>query len=293
MKSHFKFSKQNRSGIFLLLLIILLVHCFYLFVLPVILDSKKEVSTNSPEIDALITQIDALKRVELDNRKPKIYPFNPNYITDYKGGKLGLSNKEIDRLLLFRKKGLWVQSAKQFQEVTQVSDSLLNVLSPRFKFPDWVNKSSSKQGAFNVSKLHSSKTKKQSLDLNSATAVQLQKTNGIGVFYAEQIIALRTKLNGFHAFVELQSVYGLRPEVIQNLKKDFQIKDPRVITKIGLNTATKEQLVSIRYIGYEIAYNIIEARTLRDGFKSLEELTKVKEFPIKKIEIIKLSLKLD
>jgi len=52
-------------------------------------------------------------------------------------------------------------------------------------------------------------------------------------------------------------------------------------------------LVTIRHIDYEIAYNIIEARTLREGFKSFEELKKVKDFPVNKIEIIKLSLTLN
>jgi DNA uptake protein ComE-like DNA-binding protein len=47
------------------------------------------------------------------------------------------------------------------------------------------------------------------------------------------------------------------------------------------------------YLDYEIAYEIIEERTLREGFKSLDELTKVKGFPTNKIEIIKLYLTLD
>ncbi len=66
----------------------------------------------------------------LKNHQPKaslkIYPFNPNYMTDYKGYTLGLSTAELDRLFVFRKKGNFVNSAKDFQTVTQVSDSLLN-----------------------------------------------------------------------------------------------------------------------------------------------------------------------
>ncbi len=41
-----------------------------------------------------------------------------------------------------------------------------------------------------------------------------------------------------------------------------------------------------------LAHAIIEQRTLREGFKSFEELTKVKDFPVHKIEIIKLYLSL-
>ncbi len=45
-----------------------------------------------------------------------------------------MSNEEIDRLLTFRKQNQWVNSAKQFQQVTKVSDSLLNTISPYLSF---------------------------------------------------------------------------------------------------------------------------------------------------------------
>ena len=174
-----------------------------------------------------------------------------------------------------------------------VSDSVLDKISPYFKFPDWVTNPKPKQTNFKTGYSKTVKTEAQKLDLNSATAIQLQKVYGVGPSYSERIIKFRNKINGFHSFIELQQVYGLTPEVIQNIKADFTIKTPRAITKIALNTATKEQLVTIKYIDYEIAHNIIEERTLRDGFKSIDELTKVNGFPVNKLEIIKLSLRLD
>ena len=293
LRSHFQFSKQQRSGIFLLLLIILFVQGFYHFVLPKLLDTDHDFASNDANVSALIKQIDSLKAIQLEKRKPKIYPFNPNFITDYKGYTLGLSNQEIDRLLAFRKQDKWINSIKQFQEVTKVSDSVLDKISPYFKFPDWVTNPKPKQTNFKTGYSKTVKTEAQKLDLNSATAIQLQKVYGVGPSYSERIIKFRNKINGFHSFIELQQVYGLTPEVIQNIKADFTIKTPRAITKIALNTATKEQLVTIKYIDYEIAHNIIEERTLRDGFKSIDELTKVNGFPVNKLEIIKLSLRLD
>ena len=71
-------------------------------------------------------QIDSLRAIEIEKRKPKIYPFNPNYITDYKGVQLGMSLNEIDRLLAFRKTNKFVNSKNEFQQVTKISDSLLN-----------------------------------------------------------------------------------------------------------------------------------------------------------------------
>lgn len=296
-KSHFLFTKNQRNGIFLLLALIILFQCAYFFI-----DfSTEDIQVNSNELQKFQEEIDSLKLVEIENNKPIIYPFNPNYITDYKGYSLGMSNEEIDRLLAFRKKDQWINSAQQFQDVTQVSDSLLAVISPYFKFPDWVTNPKSKSNSnwvdyskTNTARNFPAKTYDQKIDLNTATAIQLQKVNGVGEKLSDNIIKLRNKfVGGFIADVQLQDVYGLTPEVIERITNDFTVKTPRQVQKIALNTATKEQLVTVQHIDYEIAHYIIEQRTLRDGFKSLDELTKVKNFPVQKIEIIKLYLTLN
>jgi len=288
MKSHFTFSKQQRNGIFLLLLIIIILQCAYFY-----LDfSSEDIQVDNIELLKFQKEIDSLKQVKLEESKPKVYPFNPNYITDFKGASLGMSNEEIDRLLAFRKQDKWINSTKEFQEITQVSDSLLNVISPYFKFPEWVTnpKRSNTTNNYNSKP----KTFAQKQDLNTATAKDLQKVNGIGEYYSKAIIKLRNTFpGGFIADVQLQDVYGLKPEVIEKITSEFTVKTPRAIKKINLNTATIDELVTIQHIDYEIAQNIVEQRLLHEGFKSINELTKVKDFPINKIKIIELYLHLE
>ena len=289
MKSHFKFTKGQRNGILLLLFLIIVLQCIYFFV-----DfSSKDISVNSNEFDLFQNEIDSLRLVEIEKSEPKIYPFNPNFITDYKGYTLGMSNEEIDRLLRFREQNKWINSAKQFQEVTKVSDSLLNKISPYFKFPDWVTDQKIKNSN-SYQHYDTPRSFEEKLDLNTATEKQLQRINGIGEKLSKRIISFRNKfVGGFIADVQLQDVYGLSPEVIERLTDQFTVKTPRLVKKINLNTATIEQLVTIQHIDYDVAHNIIEQRTLREGFKSIDELTKVNDFPVNKIEIIKLYLTLD
>jgi competence ComEA-like helix-hairpin-helix protein len=304
MKSHLTFSKKQRYGIFLLLLIIIILQGVYFFVDFTSDDYLKD----HKELVEFQSEIDSLRLVEIENRKPKIYPFNPNFITDYKGYTLGMTSEEIDRLLMFRSQDKWVNSAKEFQQVTKVSDSFLETIASYFKFPEWVSNPKpdgasknypvdnfSEQASWRKGKtfLNAPKTYEQKQDLNSASASQLQKVFGIGEAFSKRIVAYRDKYGGFIADVQLQEVYGLSTEVIERITEQFTVKTPRQIEKINLNTATIEQLVTIQYIDYEIAHHIIEQRTLREGYKSFDELMKVKSFPINKIDIIKLYLKLN
>ena len=289
IKSHFTFSKEQRNGIFLLVILIVGLQCVYFFT-----DfSSEDISINHEELAKFNKEIDSLRLAQLEKSKPKIYPFNPNYITDFKGVSLGMSNKEIDRLLVFRKQNDWINSSKQFQEVTKVSDSLLNQISPYFKFPEWVVNSKVKRTPI-FSYSNTPKTFAQKQDLNKVTAQQLERVNGIGTVLSERIIKFRNKfIGGFIDDVQLQDIYGLTPEVIERITNDFTVKTPRQIEKIKINKATIDNLVNVQHIDYDLAYNIIEQRDLRDGYKSLDELIKVKYFPVNKIDIIKLYLSLD
>ena len=65
-------------------------------------------------------QVLELKKSLIGKDTLKLYPFNPNFITDYKGYTLGLSVEEIDRLHDVRANNTYVNSSKEFQKVTMV-----------------------------------------------------------------------------------------------------------------------------------------------------------------------------
>lgn len=273
-----RFSKRQRIGVLILFLIIVSLQ-LVLFFAPQ--NDLLSVTPYRISLKSFEKEFEALQQKSVEESKPKIYPFNPNFITSYKVYTLGMSVEEIERLQIFRAKDRWVNSAKEFQQVTGVSDSLLHTISPFFKFPKWVTQAQQKKP----------KPKNTMLDLNLATAAQLQSVYGIGPKLSERILRYRSKFNGgFADMVELKAVYGLTDEVIERIKQRFVIKQPRSIVKINLNEAHQEDLVKIPFIDYELAYTIAEQRVLKEGFKLIEELTKLKDFPTDKLDIIKLYL---
>ena len=288
MKFYTYFSNQQRFAIVGLVLIII---C-----LEFLLVSNKSIENDGFHVDSNVysnfqNEVALQFAKNQANAAPKIYPFNPNFITDYKGYKLGMTSEEINRLLNYRATNKWVNSTEEFQKVTKVSDLLIKQIAPYFKFPSWVTNKDKVQSNQSYTYL---KNSKQKIDLNTATAEQLQKVYGIGSFYSERIIRYRDSFEGgFISDVQLQDVRGLTLETIDNILKDFTVKTPRVYLKINLNTATIDQLVTVDHVDYELAYEIIELRMLKEGYEVIEELTKVKGFPVKKLEIIKLYLTLN
>ncbi len=241
------------------------------------------------EIEQL--KIDSLKKVSQLKDTIKIFPFNPNFITDYKGYTLGMSVKEIDRLHAFRKQEKFVNSKEEFQEVTLVSDSLLYIISPYFKFPDWVK--SNKQYKLK-SPLKKSTINKFAVikDINVVTAEELKTINGIGDKLSVRIIKFRDRLGGFLLNEQLYDVYGLDVKVADRTLEKFKVFQPPQIEKININLASAQEIAELVYISYGIANKIIEYRELNGSIKSFDELTEVDDFPSEKLDRIALYLSL-
>ncbi|RIV67533.1 ComEA family DNA-binding protein [Flagellimonas aequoris] len=284
LKSHFRFNKQERSGIFFLLLVIIGLQVAFYFV-------KGETFRGESQIF-----VDEMAQAKLDSLKSTahedsyvMYPFNPNYISDEKGYTLGLTTEELDRLFAFREKGRFVNSAQAFQEVTQISDSLLEAIAPYFKFPQWKEweTSSTKKNQSNLPKeIFTIK------DLNAASAEDLKKINGIGETLSARIVKFRDKLGGFLVNEQLYDVYGLAPEIVDKVLGQYKVLQPPTIQKIPVNTATVDQLAHLIYINYNLAKQIVQYREENGDFTSLDELTNVTSFPKERIDRIKLYLAL-
>lgn len=284
------FNKHQRVGLLVLASVVVVLQIAYFWVRPQ--PGYKSGMKPDQDILAIQKQIDSLKAVEPP--KDTVYPFNPNYITDYKGYLLGMSVDEIDRLHAFRASGKFVNSAEEFQKTTQISDSLLEAISPSFKFPDWVNKKTKYDPAHsdgdnkNRKEVPEKPTVKE--DLNTANVEQLKKINGIGDKLSERIVSFRNRLGGFVADAQLYDVYGLDSVVVQRALARFTVLSPPAIEPIELNEATYDQLRSIVYINGRLAGKILDYRRANGPFKSLEELTKIEDFPANRIPSIALYL---
>jgi DNA uptake protein ComE-like DNA-binding protein len=288
-KTILTFSKDQRKGILLLFVIIIGLQVAYYFV------DFNSYNKQTPEEQnwlSLQANIDTLK-TKNSKTTYTIYPFNPNFITDFKGYKLGMKTEEINRLLAFRKQGKFANSTEEFQKVTGISDSLLNVISPYFKFPDWVtNKNQSFNGYSKSNPNWKEYPKKEALkvlDINLATKEDLMKISGIGDAISDRILFQKESYSGFVSMDQMNDIWGLSPEVLASLNKYFKITSLPKIKKININNASIKELGQFPYFKYPISKNIVTYRSMNGDLK-IEDLANIKGFPVDKIKIIALYL---
>ncbi len=290
LKSHFRYNKRQRNGILFLCIFIVLLQLVYFYFSST---SNKSELLPSSDLVELQKQIDSLKEIHITNESFTITPFNPNYISDFKGEQLGMSLEEINRLHAYRKQNKFINSAKEFQQVTQVSDSLLNKISAYFKFPDWViaqNKKikSAVKSNNDLKKIEKSdKTIPVSTnDINKATQQDLQTVNGIGDKLSARIVNYRARLQGFSYDYQLYEVWNIDSVVVKKVLNTFKIITKPKIKRININTATFKEVLKTPYIDYTLCKKIFEYRDQVAELQDISELKNIKGFPLNKYERI-------
>ena len=241
-------------------------------------DREDRVSlTDSIRIREINSYIDSVRSIVTEPEyAPE--PFNPNFMSDHKGYRFGMTPEEIDRLFAFRASGNFISNTKQFQEVTGVHDSVLINMEPYFRFP-----------RFPERKLAAGKVLYKQ-DINTASALALEEVYGIGPVLAERIVTYRERLGGFAVEDQLGEVYGLKDEVVAALWQRFHLNTPVVYEQLNINTADLEELAAVPYVSMSLASKIVAYRSVRQQIDSLAELKKIHDLTEKDLSRIQLYL---
>ena len=113
------------------------------------------------------------------------------------------------------------------------------------------------------------------LEINAASKEDLIELNGVGEFYAKQILKYKNELGGFVFIEQLLEVWKMRLETYEKLLPQLSI-DTNKIKKINVNTCSLEDLRSHPYLDYYQANSIIKMRMQKDGYNELQEILESK-----------------
>lgn len=138
----------------------------------------------------------------------------------------------------------------------------------------------------------------ETIDLNRADAVQLQRLPGVGPTRAAAIVREREERGPFRAAADLTRVSGVGPALVQRWAGAVHVSPPagtggaamrgfQAPARIDLNRANPKELEQITGIGPALARRIVAQRERVGRFSKLEELLEVPGIGPKTLEIVR------
>lgn len=209
------------------------------------------------------------KKVKPRKKGKKYFPpksrFNPNDYSLDDWMALGLSVKQSQSILNFVQRGIYSNSA--LEKIYVMPTEVYDLIKDSTYYEKQITE-------FTVIK-DSVVKPLPLLEINAASKEDLIELNGVGEFYAKQILKYKNELGGFVFIEQLLEVWKMRLETYEKLLPQLSI-DTNKVKKINVNTCSLEDLRSHPYLDYYQANSIIKIRMQKDGYNELQEILESK-----------------
>jgi len=191
----------------------------------------------------------------------ELFFFDPNTTSDFDFYRLGLTEKQIEVIRNYQKKGGYFRNIADFFKIWGLTDHQKNALSDyiRIEKPEI-----EKQEIEAVADI-------KGMDLNTADSTELELLPGIGDKLSKRIVKYRDMLGGFYSLTQLKEVYGLNEETIQLIAPKLTI-DLTEIKKIDWNFADAFELSKHPYLRNNLSKQIVKFRSKNGSISNLEVL---------------------
>ena len=285
VKEYFVFTRKERMGVFVLMLLIGIVYFIPEFLpetTPYYLD--KGADTLFQIIEARNKSVDAVRQqdsMSFDNQitaeHHKLFTFDPNTLSEAGWKSLGLRDKTIKTILNFRSRGGRFRNAADIRKIYGLRQEEADILIPYVKIaiPESLVREDTKHTDASFRK-SSPKLKNliQSVEINSADSTQLVALPGIGSRLATRILAFRNRLGGFYSISQIAETFGL-PDSTFQLIKPYLSCDTTALKQININTADPATLKNHPYFRWSLANAIVRFREQHGRFLSVSDLRKI------------------
>ena len=269
-------TKKTLRG--MIIFVIVLVICF---ILPDIIHFFDKEETFQ------LTQLDVQQKEKINkltnyksssfsfNRKQRQYnkppsKFNPNDYSIQEWMNLGLSEKQAAVVLKFTRYRL--KSNEDLKKIFVIPDQLYVFIKDSTVYD--INKSQSETySSYSNNDSDNQYSTKAKVDINSANQDDLMKVNGIGPFFAKQIIKKRDELGGFYVYEQLLEVWKVNEDKLATWSPFLEVNTAK-ISKLNVNEATVEELEKHPYISWNLANSIVKYKEQNGNYTKIEQLKK-------------------
>jgi competence protein ComEA len=286
-KEYFSFTKKERTGIAVLLLLIGVITALpYFFSSAHVPDQtaiaafeaqKAWLQKHSLDTAQLIAKeynypAPSINEDAVPRPAPATFPFDPNTLPSAGWERLGLSLRTIHTIQNYISKGGRFKRATDLLKIYGLKKQDCERLMPYVQIADTQSHVAYKQN-WPVREKYV-KPPPAIVDINQADTNALIALPGIGSRLANRIINFRDKLGGFYAVQQLGEVYGLPDSTFQLIKPRLQCATV-LLKKININTADAAMLKQHPYIRWNIANAIVQYRQQHGIYQSPNDLQQI------------------
>ena len=282
----FSFSRTERTGIIILILVIFLLILAGLLIPLFFHGDPTDFSKWEAEVNTYLSKTDK----EIPHQKGlNLIAFDPNTIDSVSLINMGLPVNLIANWVKYRNKGGKFNDKLAVRKIFGMTSQLFDHLDSFIIFPEKlvvafrpaVEHSSPKTAGrfkcdtiFHPAYVTKGKPGEFMLEINNTDSISLLKIPGIGPVLASRIIRYRNLLGGFYAVTQLNEVYGMNRENTPAVAACLTVN--RSNLKIfNINFSTIQELGRHPYIGYRTARKLLRLRDKKGKFLSADDLSSV------------------
>lgn len=281
LNAYFGFSRNEFNGLMALTVVIVLVMVFpYAYGLlkteaPVTEAEKLAVMKLALADQQKVSKLAIHKRIRRSPGKKTADPFifDPNAIDQPGWEELGLSAKQAQAILRYRKKGGNFKRPEDLKKMYTISESMYARLAPYVR----IAANDTHNDAFK-SKIYPKQAYAKAvpviIEINGADTTELDKIKGIGMTFANRIVKYRERVGGFYKKEQLMEVFGLDSVKYLEIKDQVRIDASR-LKKININTASAEDFKGHPYLRYKQVNALIQYRKQHGNYSNIADLNKV------------------
>jgi len=291
LKDYFFFTKKERSGIIVLILVLIFLILSPLLFPILIKEEKFDYAQFETEMAQL--RIDSARKYTNKNFGNNYYPdntypgkkyqtvktevffFDPNTASVNDWIRLGIKEKTAATIQKYISKGGKFYKPEDIKKIWGLHSSDVERLLPfvRIKntsneYPQFEKKEYTNNKFSNTPKII------QKVKINLADTTEFIALPGIGSRLSKRIIAFREKLGGFYSIDQVAETYLLPDSTFQKIRP-FLVMNDNPVKKININLASVDEMKSHPYIKYNLANAIFQYRKQHGNFNSVDAVKKI------------------
>ncbi len=233
------------------------------------IEHRKQITTAAKKFKKKTYDKKSFKKKSYKSKYPpaRNFEFDPNKLDSLQWLSLGVRPWVIKSIMNYQKKGGSFKSCQDLAKIYTLHDTVYQRIAKYCTLTPIPTKTFVNQ--YPPKKKRSDKV----LNINSASATELESLWGVGPVVSKIIVERREKLGGFHSKEQLRDIWGITDSFFLMNKKRLHVTAP--FRYININ-GEQDSLSRHYLISYNLAKLIVRYRRQHGDYTKVEDIKKIR-----------------